>query len=149
MLRSPAMRVLSLSGRRILDRLEIELADHGGRENGALICTWDDFVRFGIHRHAITEALAEVQALGFVVVTRKGRAGNREFRAATQYRLTYRNTADASPTDDWNSIGTLDLAELVASRARAGSRGQAKRNKRPVTVSAADSDGFRTKTGNS
>jgi hypothetical protein len=38
MLRSPAYRALSLSGHKILSRIEIELADHGGdkgRENGA------------------------------------------------------------------------------------------------------------------
>ncbi len=32
MLRSPAFRVLSLSGHRVLDRL----ADHGGQDNGKL-----------------------------------------------------------------------------------------------------------------
>jgi hypothetical protein len=36
MLESPAYRVLSLSARRVLDRLEIELAHHGGNDNGDL-----------------------------------------------------------------------------------------------------------------
>jgi hypothetical protein len=39
MLRSSAWSVLSLSGRRVIDRLEIELADHGGTDNGKLPCT--------------------------------------------------------------------------------------------------------------
>ena len=34
MMASPAFRVLSLSARRVLDRLEIELAHHGGQDNG-------------------------------------------------------------------------------------------------------------------
>lgn len=44
MLESPAWRALSFVARRILDRLEIEHAGHGGAENGRLICTYDDFV---------------------------------------------------------------------------------------------------------
>ena len=49
MLRSPSFGVLSLSARRVLDRLEIELADQG-MENGRLPVTYDDFHRFGLHR---------------------------------------------------------------------------------------------------
>jgi hypothetical protein len=69
MLRSPAWRVLSLSARRVLDRLEIELADHGGVDNGKLPVTYEDFVRYGIERHAIAPALRELVALGFIEVT--------------------------------------------------------------------------------
>jgi hypothetical protein len=47
MLESPAYRVLSLSARRILDRLEIELAHHGGNDNGDLVVTRDQFIAFG------------------------------------------------------------------------------------------------------
>ena len=47
MLRSPAWRALSLSARRILDRIEIELADHGGTDNGKLPVTYDDFEQYG------------------------------------------------------------------------------------------------------
>jgi hypothetical protein len=61
MLESPAHRTLSLSARKILDRLEIELYRHGGKpeENGRLPCTFDHFVEFGIHRHAIGPAIRE------------------------------------------------------------------------------------------
>ena len=40
MLRSPAWRVLSLSARRVLDRVEIEMGDHGGTDNGRLPVTF-------------------------------------------------------------------------------------------------------------
>jgi hypothetical protein len=43
MLESPAYRALSLSARRVLDRIEIELAHHGGRDNGGLPVTYHDF----------------------------------------------------------------------------------------------------------
>lgn len=118
MLRSPALQSTSLSARRILDRLEIELADHGGKENGNLPCTYDDFEKFGIHRHQIAAALAELTALGFIVITRHGRAGNAEFRLPTLFRLTYRNTKYAPPTDDWKKIKTINDAEEVVRTAR-------------------------------
>ena len=49
MIESPASRVLSLSAKLVLERLEIELYQHGGRpgENGKLPCTYEHFVEFG------------------------------------------------------------------------------------------------------
>jgi hypothetical protein len=119
MLRSPAWRVLSLSARRVLDRLEIELADHGGTDNGKLPVTYQDFVQYGIERHAIAPALREVVVLGFIEITERGRAGNAEFRRPSLYRLTYRHTRSA-PTDEWRRIGE-DEAEVIARAARAAS----------------------------
>jgi len=58
-LRSPAMRVLSLSARWILDRVEIELTDHGGTDMGLLPVTYDDFEKFSIHGHIIAHAFAQ------------------------------------------------------------------------------------------
>jgi hypothetical protein len=77
---SPAFRVLSLSARRVLDRVEIEHAHHGGKDNGALPVTFDDFQRYGIHRHAVAPAIREVVALGFLEITQQGRAGNAAWR---------------------------------------------------------------------
>jgi hypothetical protein len=110
MLRSPAWCALSLSARRVLDRLEIELADHGGVDNGKLPVTYDDFCRYGIHRHAISPAIRETVALGFLVVTEQGRAGNAEFRKPNLFRLTYRHTRNMAPTDEWRRISTDELA---------------------------------------
>jgi len=118
MLRSPAWAVLSLSGRRVIERLEIELADHGGTDNGALPCTYADFVAFGIDRHAIAPAIREAVALGFVEVTEVGRAGNAEFRTPSRYRLTFRHTKYAGPTDEWRRIKTKEDSERIAREAR-------------------------------
>jgi hypothetical protein len=41
MLESPAYRALSLSAHRALSRIEIELAHHGGKDNGKLPVTFD------------------------------------------------------------------------------------------------------------
>jgi hypothetical protein len=78
MLESPAYRTLSLSARKVLDRLEIEFERHGRNplENGCLPCTYEDFVEYGIHRQAIPPAIREAVALGFIRITRKGSAGN-------------------------------------------------------------------------
>ena len=43
MITSPAWQALSLNGRKILNRLEIEHCKHGGAENGKLPCTYSDF----------------------------------------------------------------------------------------------------------
>src|SRR5262245_50050590 len=103
MLRSPAMRVLSLTGRRILDRIGIELASHGGEDNGALPVTHRDFVEFGIHDHAVAPGLREVEALGLVEIKR-GRAGNAEFRRPSLLRLTYRPSKGKRETNEWRHI---------------------------------------------
>src|SRR5712671_2000780 len=88
MMESPAFRVLSHSARRILDRLEIEIAHHGGNDNGRLPCTFDHFAEYGIDRHSIAPALREICALGFVEITEQGRAGNAEWRRPNLFRLT-------------------------------------------------------------
>jgi hypothetical protein len=118
MLETPAYRVLSLSGRRVLDRIEIELAHHGGHDNGCLPVTYDDFERYGIDRHAIAPALREVEALGFVRITERGRAGNAEFRTPNKFRLTFRPTDRQGQTDEWRTIQTMEAAKDIASTAR-------------------------------
>jgi hypothetical protein len=117
MLRSPAWCALSLSARRVLDRIEIELAYHGGADNGKLPVTYDDFERYGIHRHAVGPAIREAVALGFIEITEAGRAGNAEWRKPNLFRLTYRPTK-YTETDDWAKIETEEEAECIARAAR-------------------------------
>ena len=118
LLESPAMRVLSLSARRFLDRLEIELGHHAGCDNGALPVTFDDLVRFGMDRHAISGAIRETCALGLVVVEVQGRAGNAEHRYPSLYRLTFKHTDHAEPTHDWRKVKTMQDAKRIARDAR-------------------------------
>jgi hypothetical protein len=135
MLESPAHRALSLSARKILDRLEIELYRHGGKpeENGCLPCTFNHFVEFGIERHAIGPAIRELAALGFVEITRKGCAGNAGYRQSTWYRLTYRHAgSDKRTTDEWRRIETPEEAETSAKAARTATPEQRSKNKSPV-----------------
>lgn len=129
MLESPAMRVLSLSARRVLDRIEIELCHHAGKDNGRLPVTFADFEHFGIDRHAIGPALREAEALGFIEITERGRAGNAEFRSPNYFRLTYRHMKRAEPTDEWQRHESTEDAAAAAKAARAAKSGRpAKQN---------------------
>ena len=112
-------RLLSLSARRILDRLEIELADHGGADNGRLPVTYDDFQKYGLHRQAIYPAIRETVALGFVEITEQGVAGNAEFRKPNKFRITYRaaNGVLGDGSHEWRRIGDDD-AQHIAAQAR-------------------------------
>jgi hypothetical protein len=96
---------------------KLKMADHGGTDNGKLPVTYDDFERYGIHRHAIGPAIREVVALGFVEITEAGRAGNAEWRKPNLFRLTYRQTK-YEPTNDWDKIKTPEEAEAMARSAR-------------------------------
>ena len=118
MLRSPAMRVLSLSGHRILARIEIEHASHRGKENGRLPVTHADFREYGIDHNAVGYGIREVVALGFVEQTQRGFAGPTE-HCPSHFRLTYLSTSRARPTDDWRNIGTIEEAKAIAQKARA------------------------------
>ena len=88
MLESPAYQVLSLHAHRILARLEIEHAHHGGNDNGRLPCTYDHFEEYGVRRHAIKSTLRELEGLGFIEITEKGRAGNAEFKSQAHGAIT-------------------------------------------------------------
>jgi hypothetical protein len=135
MMESPAFRVLSLSARRVLDRLEIELAHHGGQDNGKLPVTYEHFHEYGIHRHAIGPGIRECIALGFVEITEPGRGGNAEFRAPNLFRLTYKPTRVEGSTDDWRRIETSNDAKTLARAARsARSRKRASARRQGMSV---------------
>jgi hypothetical protein len=106
MLESAAWRLLSFTARRILDRIEIEHMGHGGVENGRLPVTYDDFERYGIRRKSIPAGLFELEALGFLEITQRGRMAAAEFHVPSKYRLTYVLTFNpaGAPTDEWSKL---------------------------------------------
>ncbi|MGY8705116.1 hypothetical protein RAD16_05155 [Bradyrhizobium sp. 18BD] len=122
MMESPAYRALSLSGHRVLDRICIELAHHGGNDNGALPVTYDQFMEYGIHRHAIAPAIRELEALGFIEVTMRGRPSAGDHRWPNLFRLTWVNCKSTPrPSHEWRQIATSEEAELRARAARIAS----------------------------
>jgi hypothetical protein len=118
LLRSPAMRVLSRAGHKILMCIESELCRHGGKDNGQLPVTYEAFVEFGIERHLAAKALREVDALGLSRITKRGRAGNAEHRSPNLHLLTYLPTNDQPATNEWKAIETMDEAREIAKKAR-------------------------------
>jgi hypothetical protein len=159
MLESPAWNVLTRAGRKVIDRVEVELASHGGKDNGKLPVTYKDFVEFKIDRHAVKPAICEVVALGFVEVTRQGRAGNAEWRQPSLYRLTFRH-ADGIPGDgshEWRRIKTIEEAREIKKLAREpanrreAKKALAKKNasggKNPVSVGVSPTEKFATAVG--
>ena len=121
MLRSASFRVLSRASHMVLARIEIEHSQHGGNHNGQLPITYEHFVEYGLHRHAIAPAIRELSALGIIEVTLRGVAGNAEYRRPSQYRLTYRHAHGelGDGTHEWRKIETIEQAEAIAKRARA------------------------------
>jgi hypothetical protein len=121
MLESPAYRVLSLAAHRLISRIEIELASHGGNDNGRLPVTYQDFLDYGVHRDAVAPAIREAEALGFIQVTEHGRGGNAEYRQPNKFFLTFAHGRDSlrnPPPHNWRKIKTLDEAKAIARAAR-------------------------------
>lgn len=136
MLESPAYRVLSLSARRVIERVEIEHAHHGGKDNGRLPVTFDHFHEYGMHRHAIAPAIREAVALGFLRVTVQGRAGNAEHRTPNLFRLTFHPAKGEygkegnGCTHDWRAIESIEMAEAIARTARMQKNSQCRKTPR-------------------
>jgi hypothetical protein len=120
MMESAAWRALSLAGRRVIDRVEIEHGHHGGTDNGKLPVTFDQFCEYGLHRHSIAPGVRETVALGFLEVTQRGRAGNAEHRAPNLFRLTYRLSegVQGDGSHEWRRIKSTEEAEEIAAAAR-------------------------------
>lgn len=120
MLKSPAYRVLSKAAHQALARVEIEHANHGGAENGNLPVTFADFQKYGIYAKSIAPAIRELEALGFIEITRRGCAGNAEFRQPNLFRLTHRHAKgeDGDGTHEYKRFTSLKIAKGVAKDAR-------------------------------
>ena len=53
----------------MLSRIEIEFLHHGGKDNGKLPVTYEQFVEYGMDRAGIAPAIRETEALGFIEVS--------------------------------------------------------------------------------
>jgi hypothetical protein len=73
---------------RMLLELEIECLEHGGKNNGEIIHTYDDFIRNGTSRTVVKTGLRRLAALG-VIKIKWGRAGVGGFERSNQFELTY------------------------------------------------------------
>jgi hypothetical protein len=160
MLESPAYRTLSLSAHRIISRIEIELAHHGGNDNGRLPVTKLDFICYGVSHDQVAPAIREAEALGFIQITERGRGGNAEFHKPNLFFLTFAHARDSravAPPHDWRRFRTMEEAETAARAARAnknpdavrfGLRRAAKNKTRSRILGPALDPNLRTETPN-
>jgi hypothetical protein len=121
LMESFALRVLSRAAHLALLRIEVELRRHAGRDSGKLIVTKEQFIEFGVERRSIAPALRELDALGIIIITERGRGGNAEHRQPNRFKLNYLCGAiddPLAPTDAWKRFKTIDEAEQVAGKAR-------------------------------
>jgi hypothetical protein len=132
MMESPAYRVLSLSAHRVLDRICIELGHHGGADGTKLPVTYEHFMEYGIARHAIAPAIRELEALGFIEVTQRGKPSAGEFRLPNLFRLTWAVCHSTKPTHEWKRIADIETAELWAKAARKAKTGTKKQKSTPI-----------------
>ena len=101
MLESPAWKSLDHNTKKFLERLELEQMKHGGKDNGRLPCTYDDFEQYGVRRQLILRSQRRAAAAGFAKVTQKGRRSPTGGTPAL-YLLTYLPKYDGTwPTNEW------------------------------------------------
>jgi hypothetical protein len=101
-----------------LHELEVAYARSGNTRNGELVAPYADLVALGMDRNAIPPALRELEALGLVEVTERGRGGNAAWRRPSMYRLTYLSTIRRDPTNEWRLVRDVKDAKGIAQRAR-------------------------------
>jgi hypothetical protein len=118
MLESPAHRVLSLAALRALYRIEVELGNHGGNENGELPVTFQQFEEWGVRRHSIASAIRELEALGFIEVTQHGYGGAAGAGVPNKYRLTYRPSQRLGRKHPARAVGELQRRDPAAGGGR-------------------------------
>jgi hypothetical protein len=123
MLLSPAWEAASYLQQAMVFALVRELGERGGKRNGNLIFTNQDWEEWGLSRRHIKRNLIAIRALGFVAYT-AGRPGLKGYGIARRYRLTFLPILDADgkneaepPTDEWARFKTAEEAKKAVRKA--------------------------------
>lgn len=102
MMESAAFRSLSRAALQCLHRIMIEHMAHAGRENGALVVTYENFADYGARRSSIAKAIRELEAAGFLAETLRGGLAFGIAKMPSRYRLTWIGDRDGKrATDEW------------------------------------------------
>ena len=104
MLMSDAWAALTLPARRVVERIVIEHMNHGGRCNGDLAVTYDDFQAFGVRRNSIRGAIKLSERMGWIMVTQKGGRSSGRLRWPSRYGLTWLPIGEAPPVNTWKRV---------------------------------------------
>ena len=120
---SEAWSQLSLAARRVIDRILVEHMGQGGKENGRLIVTYDDFQTYGIRRQSLPDAIALAVKLGFVDVTTRGRRSAGHNRTPSTYGITWLPRHDWAPASNrWKAVSAGPLPLNIEGRCESAPR---------------------------
>jgi hypothetical protein len=123
---SPAYQSLSLNERRMLDRIELELAHRwqtdGRNRNGDLAVTHRNFAAAGIRKDSIKTLLDGLESKKLIEVTERGCWDEGKDRRPSRYRLTYIDTADAAYATEW--LDWLPAKKATTTRNLPSSKGK-------------------------
>jgi hypothetical protein len=119
-LNSFAWRALSESARKVIYRVILEWMAHAGKLSTDIPVTKENFIEYGLHHNAIAPAQREACALGLLLLSTRGRAGNAEFRAPHKWALLFlKDERGKYLGTDWQRFESLDEAKAAANKARA------------------------------
>jgi hypothetical protein len=121
MLASPAWHALTGNAMKVILRIALEHLRHGGVENGSLPVTYTDFVRCGVRRNSVREALLVAIHLGFIDITSVGDVPwHGDIRKPSIYSLTWLPRDNgAPPRNRWTRIKAGLDAKAAVKRAKA------------------------------
>lgn len=118
MLESEAWKAMPLAARKVVERVVLEHMAHGGKMNGELVVTKDNFAAYGIRRPSITEAVRIAIGLGFVDKTVQGVRSFGTARRPSEFALTWLPRRDRSPASNrWKLIGRDKARAIVKAAA--------------------------------
>ena len=103
LINSLAWLYMSINCQKLIHRWIVEHSNHGGHENGRLVCTYNNFEDYGLTRNKIRPAIEEAHSLGLV----KHQRGERVFakNQPNSYRLTFYGTDELhTATNDWKRL---------------------------------------------
>jgi hypothetical protein len=99
------------AARIVVDRVAYEHLRQGGKENGRLKITFDNFVAWGMSRSSVGNAVAIAQALGFIRLVKRGRASFEDLRYPGEYAVTWQVIGSDLQTNTWRWIWSEDAAK--------------------------------------
>jgi hypothetical protein len=113
MYESPAFQELTKhkGARTVVDRIAYEHLSQGGKGNGRLKVTFDNFVAWGMSRAKVGDNVAIAQALGFIKLVKRGLASFEDLRFPSEYAVTWQTIGSELPTNDWRYVFNEDIAK--------------------------------------
>jgi hypothetical protein len=113
---APRGPVLPGEGKTVISRIEYEHLKHGGKDNGRLPVTYEDFAEFGLSTEAAVRGVLFAEGLGFISVTVATEIKS-NIRPPNLYSLGWLPLCDMTPAArTWQKFKTVEEAQQVVDR---------------------------------